>query len=114
MTNHQLTDILKRFPVERRFLVGFQGTTLPLDLRDWLKKGLAGVAIYPRNFTSVEGLRALTREIRAAAGRSVLIGIDQEGGTRFSLPEPFTQWPSPSELGILGDAGAVRDVGRAI
>jgi beta-N-acetylhexosaminidase len=49
-----------------------------------------------------------------AAGRPVLIGIDQEGGTRFSLPEPFTQWPSPSELGTLGDAAAVRDVARAI
>jgi len=114
MTNHQLAEHLKRFPVERKFLVGFEGTTLPPELREWLKKGLGGVAIYPRNFAGSKSLAALTGEIHAAAGRHVLIGIDQEGGTRFSLPEPFTQWPSPAELGKLGDAEVVREIARAI
>ncbi len=114
MSNRQSPEILKKFPVERKFLVGFEGRNLPQAVRDWLKKGLAGVAIYQRNFTSVGNLAALTKEIRAAAGRPVLIGIDQEGGTRFSLAEPFTQWPSPEVLGKLGDAEVVREVARAI
>jgi beta-N-acetylhexosaminidase len=107
-------QLLKRYPVERRFLAGFEGTTLPSAIRELLAHGLAGVAIYPRNFTSVEGLAALTSEIHAAADRPVLIGIDQEGGTRFSLPASFTQWPSPSQLGALGDTDAVQNVARAI
>ncbi len=85
--------------VLQHFLLGFDGTSLPDELRELLRGGLAGVAIYPRNFTSVEELRALTTAIRDAAGGRVLIGIDQEGGTKFSLPEPFTPWPSPAQLG---------------
>ena len=93
--------------VLEKFLLGFEGTSLPHELRELLAGGLGGVAIYPRNFTSAEGLRLLTKEICCAAGEPVLIGIDQEGGTKFSLPEPFTQWVSPEELVQLNDEEAV-------
>lgn len=105
---------LAKYPVARRFMAGFEGTTLPPAMRELLAQGLAGVAVYARNFTNIEGLARLNEEIRAAANGPVLIGMDQEGGTRFSLPPPFTQWPSPAQLGALGDANAVRDVARAI
>lgn len=95
-------------------MAGFEGTTLPSAMRELLTQGLAGVAVYARNFINIEGLTKLNAEIRAAANGPVLIGMDQEGGTRFSLPAPFTQWPSPAELGSMGDENAVRDIGRAI
>jgi beta-N-acetylhexosaminidase len=95
-------------------MAGFEGTALPRGMREWLAQGLAGVAIYARNFANIEELAKLNDEIRAAAKGPVLIGMDQEGGTRFSLPAPFTQWPSPAELGALGDANAVREIARAI
>jgi beta-N-acetylhexosaminidase len=72
------------------------------------------VVLYQRNFKSAEALRELTSAIRRAAGRPVLIGIDQEGGTRFALREPFTAWPSAAELGRLGDAESVEQVARAM
>ena len=59
-------------------------------------------------------LRKLTAAIRQAAGRPVLIGIDQEGGTRFALREPFTSWPSAAELGRLGDVESAEQVARAM
>jgi beta-N-acetylhexosaminidase len=114
MPYHAMQESLKKYPIARRFLVGFQGTALPGQIREWLGEKLAGVALYSRNFKSAEELSALSAEIRSLARGPVLIGIDQEGGTRFSLPEPFTQWPSPSELGNLGDANAVKHVARAI
>ena len=83
--------------VLEKFILGFDGMSLGKELADLLEEGLTGVAIFKRNWTSLDGLSSLTREIRRAAGRPLLIGIDQEGGTRFSLPEPFTQWPSPSD-----------------
>ncbi len=49
--------------VVERFLLGFEGTSLPEELSALLAQGLAGVAIFHRNFTSPEGLRLLTREI---------------------------------------------------
>jgi beta-N-acetylhexosaminidase len=82
-----------------RFLLGFEGTSLPEELARLLSEGVTGVAIYPRNYVSAEGLRQLCVAIRQAAGRPVLIGIDQEGGSRFALREPFTIWPSPSQVG---------------
>ena len=114
MTEQSAQDVLKKYPPARRFLVGFEGTSAPRELKELLRQGLAGVVIYPRNFTSAEGLAALTSEIRTAASGPLLIGIDQEGGTRFSLPEPFTQWPSPELLGKLGDAQALHDVAHVI
>ena len=97
-------DWSAREEVLERFLLGFEGPSLPEWLADMLSAGLAGVAIYPRNYTDPGDLLALTTAIRSAAGRPVLIGIDQEGGTRFALPPPFTQWPSPAELGRLDAA----------
>jgi len=90
--------------VLEKFILGFEGRTLPGELSKYLAAGLGGVILFPQNFSGAEKLLSLTQEIRRAAGRPVLIGIDQEGGTRFSLPEPFTQWVSPEELGQLGDA----------
>jgi beta-N-acetylhexosaminidase len=107
-------ELLERFPVARRFMAGFEGTRLPREVRQLLEQGLAGIALYPRNFKSASGLAALTAEIREAARGNVLIGIDQEGGTKFSLPHPFTQWPAPEEFGEMGDGEAVRAAARAI
>jgi len=95
-------------------MLGFDGETLPSELAGYLERGLAGVVLYKPNFRTVEGLRELTAEIRRAAGRPVLIGIDQEGGTRFALPAPFTAWPSAAELGRARDIGLTEQVARAM
>lgn len=103
-----------RDSVLARFMLGFDGDSLPSELADYLARGLAGVVLYQRNFRSAEDLRQLTSAIRRAAGRPVLIGIDQEGGTRFALREPFTAWPSAADLGGLGDAEPAEHVARAM
>lgn len=95
-------------------MLGFDGHSLTAELAEHLAGGLAGVALYARNFRSVGELRDLTAAIREAAGRAVLIGIDQEGGTRFALREPFTQWPSAADLGRLDDPHAAEQVARAM
>ncbi len=97
-----------------RFMLGFEGDSLPGELSEYLARGLAGVVLYARNYPSAEHLRELTAEIRRAAGRPVLIGIDQEGGTRFALREPFTAWPSATQLGRIGDPALTEQVARAM
>jgi beta-N-acetylhexosaminidase len=103
-----------RDSVLARFMLGFDGDSLPGELAEYLARGLAGVVLYQRNFSSAERLQKLTAAIRHAAGRPVLIGIDQEGGTRFALREPFTAWPSAAKLGQLGDAESVEQVASAM
>ena len=103
-----------RDSVLARFMLGFDGQSLPGELAEYLARGLAGVAVYARNFTSTESLRDLTAAIRSASGGPVLIGVDQEGGTRFALREPFTAWPSAADLGRLGDERSAERVARAM
>ena len=103
-----------RDSVLARFMLGFEGDSLPVELADYLAQGLAGVVLYNRNFHSAEQLRELTTKIRHAAGRPILIGIDQEGGTRFSLRAPFTAWPSPALLGRIADPALTERVAQAI
>lgn len=95
-------------------MLGFPGRELSEDLAELLAGGLFGVAIYPRNFRDVAELSRLTHAVRKAASRPVLIGIDQEGGTKFSLGEPFTPWPSPPELGRLADSTLIDKLARAM
>ena len=103
-----------RDSVLARFMLGFDGDSLPGELAEYLARGLAGVVLYQRNFASPERLQKLTASIRLAAERPVLIGIDQEGGKRFAIREPFTAWPSAAELGRLGDVDSTARVARAI
>ncbi|HKW87347.1 MAG TPA: glycoside hydrolase family 3 protein [Candidatus Acidoferrales bacterium] len=100
--------------VLEKFILGFPGNELPEDLKSYLGGGLAGVIIFPRNFSDPEALLKLTEEIWAAAAGPVLVSIDQEGGSRFALPPPFTQWPSAEELGLLDDLAAVESVACGI
>lgn len=100
--------------VLEKLIVGFHGRDITGELRDLLAQGLGGVVLFPRNFSGPAELRALTGEIKRAAGHPVLIGIDQEGGTRFSLPEPFTPWVSPEDLGKLDDGELVETQARAL
>ncbi len=114
MNSQPQTKTSARDSVLARFMLGFEGDSLSRELSDYLSQGLAGVVLYKRNFPSVQRLRELTEEIRRAAGRPVLIGIDQEGGTRFALREPFTAWPSAAQLGRIGDPALTEQVARAM
>jgi beta-N-acetylhexosaminidase len=114
MDTQTKTQTDPRDSVLARFMLGFEGQSLPSELAEYLSQGLAGVVIYQRNFASASHLLELTSAIRRAAARPVLIGIDQEGGTRFALKEPFTVWPSATELGRIGDAQLVEQVARGI
>src|ERR1700704_1933952 len=114
MTPHTRRETRGRDSVLARFMLGFDGEILPVELAGYLERGLGGVVLYKRNFRSVQRLRELTAEIRRAAGHPVLIGIDQEGGDRFALGEPFTAWPSAAELGRAGDVALVEQVARAM
>jgi len=114
MNGETLSETTPRDSVLARFMLGFDGDSLSGELVEYLARGLSGVALYQRNFNSAEQLLGLTLAIRRAAGRPVLIGIDQEGGTRFALRKPFTAWPSAAELGRLGDVNSVEQVAHAI
>jgi beta-N-acetylhexosaminidase len=100
------------------FLVGFQGTILNLELRDFLEDlNPAGVVLFARNIEGPVQVARLTHQLQTHArelGRDgLIIGVDQEGGRVNRLREPFPVFPPALELaGAPDPESAVRDFAR--
>ena len=62
---------------------------------------VGGVILFSRNFTSVETLISLVKEIHELRQPRLLVAIDQEGGRVQRLRDGFTQLPAVSLLGNL-------------
>ena len=100
--------------------VGFHGTTPSPEVLELLRRGVGGVILFSRNLVDAEQVAALVGVLKRAAGRPLLISIDQEGGrvARLRAPHGFTELPPMRRLGEAGDerlafaAGAL--VGREL
>lgn len=87
-------------------MFGFEGKSVPPRLAAWLRDGTAcGVVLFSRNVEGPRQVRALCREIRAAAGRgrpAPLVAVDQEGGRVARLADPaFTRFPPARSCDML-------------
>jgi beta-N-acetylhexosaminidase len=89
----------------RLLFVGLPVTRLDRHWREFLREVRpGGVILFGRNVESAEQVALLNAQIRDAAGREVLIGVDQEGG----LVDRFRDICEP-----MPSAKAVRNAGRA-
>lgn len=94
-------------------LVDLSGTALTPEERELLgRPGVAGVCLFSRNLEGFEQGRGLVAEALAAAGRPLVIGIDQEGGGVVRLPQAAVP-PSPMALGAVDDASLTERMGAA-
>ncbi len=86
------------------FLPGFVGPTPPRWLLDGLAAGLGGVILFGSNLGDGSGVATLTAQLRAAAGRPLVFGLDEEGGdvTRLDTVRGSTV-PGAAALGWLDD-----------
>ncbi|HTP41357.1 MAG TPA: beta-N-acetylhexosaminidase [Nitrospiria bacterium] len=103
-------------PTGQLLVVGFDGTAATPRLKRLIQKErIGGVILFSRNIESPRQLSALTAALRKSAGeRSLLIGIDQEGGRVQRLPKPFTQWPPVNRLGAAQSHDLAYQMGQAI
>jgi len=95
-------------------LVGFAGTELSAELRELVQSGVLGVILFSRNVESPEQVARLIREMKAAAGRPLLVAVDQEGGSVRRLRSGFSQVPSMRSLGQVRDPALAHAVGRLL
>jgi beta-N-acetylhexosaminidase len=86
------------------FLPGFVGPVPPSWLLDGLAAGLAGVVLFGSNLGDGSGAAELTGRLRAAAGRPLVFGLDEEGGdvTRLDTVRGSAA-PGAAALGWLDD-----------
>lgn len=97
------------------FLIGFDGPTLPDDVRDLLARGLAGVSLFARNLVDPDQVRDLCRAIREAARGHPppVIAVDEEGGRVQRLRRMIGAFPPAREVG-RGGPEAARRTGAAV
>jgi beta-N-acetylhexosaminidase len=102
----------------QRLMVGFDGTTLNLDLKfliDRLKIG--GIILFSRNLETPDQIMRLCGEIQDFARRCeqppLFIAVDQEGGQVARLKAPFTQFPGNPHLKSEDEATRFAEVTAA-
>lgn len=82
-------------------VIGLGGTTLDAVERDWLRhEAVGGVILFARNFASRPQVTRLCLDLRAAAGKPLLLCVDQEGGPVQRFQAGFSRLPELSRLGL--------------
>lgn len=96
--------------------VGFHGTTPSPEVLELVRRGAYGVVLFGRNVESPEQVAELSAALKRAAGRPLLVSIDQEGGrvARLRSPQGFTELPPMRSVGSLGDEALAREVGALL
>lgn len=102
--------------IARLFLVGFQGTSPSPEVLELVRRGVGGVILFARNVERAEQVAELSAALKRAAGRPLLVAIDQEGGrvARLRAPQGFTELPPMRAVGRTGDASLAFEVGALL
>ena len=98
------------------FCVGFHGTSPSPEVLELVRRGVHGVILFGRNVEDAEQVASLVAELKRAAGRPLLVAVDQEGGrvARLRAPQGFTELPPMRALGRTGDPELAREVGALL
>ncbi|MDI6853737.1 MAG: beta-N-acetylhexosaminidase [Deltaproteobacteria bacterium] len=98
-------------------MVGLPGPRLDPVARELVRDlRVGGIILFARNLEGPEQVWELTQNLQqealAAAGKPLLIAVDQEGGPVQRLREPFTIIPKARELGLTATPQEVERLAR--
>ena len=107
------------YALGQRLCVGFEGTRVPEQVRDLVRRYKIGsMILFARNIESYAQLRALTDEIRELVTRETgtppLIMLDEECGTISRLKHIAFETPCAMAVGHTGDAENAYRLARCI
>jgi beta-N-acetylhexosaminidase len=96
--------------------VGFDGTSPSPEVLELVRRGVYGVILFARNVESAEQVAELSAALKRAAGRPLLVSVDQEGGrvARLRARHGFTELPPMRALGETGDESTAFEVGALL
>lgn len=83
-------------------MIDLEGKTLlPSEYALLAHPRVGGVILFSRNYQDIVQLKALIADIRAAAGKPLLIAVDHEGGRVWRFNEGFTKLLAAKHYGDL-------------
>ncbi len=93
----------------QRLMVGFDGTHLNSQLRQYIKDyKVGGLILFSRNLETPDQIKQLCAQSQAFAAECglppLIISVDQEGGVVARLKAPFTQFPGNPSIQSISDA----------
>jgi len=96
--------------------VGFHGKEPSAEVLELLRRGVYGVILFARNIERAEQVAELSGALKRAAGRPLMVTVDQEGGrvARLRAPQGFTELPPMRLIGQIGDVALAREVGALL
>ncbi len=95
-------------------VIGIAGTGLAVTERDWLRhSAVGGVILFSRNFATRDQVTALCAELREAAGKPLLLCVDQEGGPVQRFRDGFSRLPELSRFGTLYEQDSAAALAQA-
>ncbi len=120
-----IPDLIAKMSLEHKvgqiMIIGIEGTSLTLDMRQMIEQvHVGGIILYENNVDVPEKLAQLNADLQQAARQSnqpgLFICIDQEGGvvTRMRESKGYTEFPSQMAVAATGDVNSVRRIARAI
>ncbi len=81
-------------------IIGIEGHALAEHERPWLQHpGVGGVILFSRNVASREQTIALCAQLREAAGKPLLLCVDQEGGPVQRFRDGYSRLPELARVG---------------
>ena len=98
----------------RLISVGFQGKAMTDELFRLIARGVGGVIFFSRNVGQPAEVAHTTASLKRAAGRPLVIALDQEGGLVARLRQGFTEVPPMRSVGATGNPELARQVGAVI
>ena len=105
-----------RHHIGQLLVAGFDGTTLPVELRAIAREfSLGGVIFFARNVEGPEQVAEVSAEARELVRDTPpWVSVDQEGGRVARFKRPFTEWPPMLSLGRAQDEDLARRFARAL
>jgi beta-N-acetylhexosaminidase len=114
-SDSQLPRLSLKEKIGQLFMIGFPGTEIPADVREFMEtRNIGFAALFTRNVETFPQVKALTAQIHEAAKIRPFIYTDQEGGTIVRFKELAATVVSPMALTATGDPANARTAGRII